>query len=161
MVDRFFPAKARDRLSWFHIPTLKGRVIQISMDKWFTRQERGVILFLVACIVVGACIYIYKTKNPVFAPELKFTYSKASTDIGEVVVKTKDSPEQNIIEKVNINTALKDELVSLPGIGPVYAQRIIEYREKTRGFKTIEEIMNIRGIGEKKFEKLKDRITVK
>lgn len=124
------------------------------MDKWFTRQERTVILFLIGCLIVGSCIYIYKLKNPVFTPELKLTYSKSSIDIGDVVIKGRET------DKTNINTAGKDELVGLPGIGPVYAQRIIEYREKTGGFKTVEEIMNIKGIGEKRFEKLKDKITI-
>ncbi len=62
--------------------------------------------------------------------------------------------------KININTATLEELDSLPGIGPVYAQRIVEYRTQKGPFKTIEEIMNVPGIGEKMFEKIKDLITV-
>ena len=61
---------------------------------------------------------------------------------------------------VNINTASAEELESLPRIGPALAQRIIEYREKEGPFKTIEEIINVRGIGEKTFLEFKDRITV-
>lgn len=62
-------------------------------------------------------------------------------------------------EKVNINTATPDQLVKLPGIGKVLAQRIVEYRAKTP-FKTIDEIKNIKGIGDKEFAKIKDLITV-
>ncbi len=62
-------------------------------------------------------------------------------------------------EKVNINTATPDQLVKLPGIGKVLAQRIVEYRAKTP-FKTIEEIKNVKGIGDKEFAKIKDLITV-
>lgn len=61
--------------------------------------------------------------------------------------------------KVNINTCSKAELLLLPGIGDVLADRIIEYREKTP-FKSIEDIKNVSGIGEKKFESIKDLITV-
>ncbi|HXH06703.1 MAG TPA: helix-hairpin-helix domain-containing protein [Vicinamibacterales bacterium] len=61
---------------------------------------------------------------------------------------------------VNLNTATSAELQSLPGIGPRTAERIIEYRQKNGGFKKIEELMNIRGVGEKTFLRLKDRITV-
>ena len=60
---------------------------------------------------------------------------------------------------ININTASEDSLMSLPGIGEVYAKRIIEYRNAKR-FNSIEEIKNIQGIGDKTFEKLKDLITI-
>ena len=63
-------------------------------------------------------------------------------------------------EKVNINTASEKELMTLPGIGQTTAKRIIEYRETKKGFKNIEELMNIKGIGKKKFEQLKDKVTV-
>jgi competence protein ComEA len=60
---------------------------------------------------------------------------------------------------ININIASVDALMSLPGIGEVYANRIIEYRY-TKKFSSIEEIKNIEGIGDKTFEKLKELITV-
>jgi comEA protein len=62
--------------------------------------------------------------------------------------------------KVNLNTAGLDELVTLPGIGKAYAERILEYREKNGPFKKVEEILNVRGIGEKTFERIKDRLTL-
>jgi competence protein ComEA len=63
-------------------------------------------------------------------------------------------------EKVNINTAGVDELVALPGIGKAYAERIVEYRQKNGPFKRVEDILNVRGIGEKTFERIKDRLTI-
>lgn len=62
--------------------------------------------------------------------------------------------------KVNLNTASVSELTTLPGIGEVKAKAIIEYRVANGGFKSIEEIMNVKGIGEKTFLKLKDLIYV-
>ena len=60
---------------------------------------------------------------------------------------------------VNLNTATVDQLTTLPGIGVKTAELIIEYRTKSGGFKKIEELMNIKGIGEKTFLKLKPLVS--
>ena len=70
------------------------------------------------------------------------------------------STSSNSNGKININTANETELDSLPGIGPAKALEIIKYREKNGRFKSIEEIKNIKGVGEASFEKLKDSIKV-
>lgn len=61
---------------------------------------------------------------------------------------------------VNLNTATVAQLETLPGIGKATAERILEYRQKNGGFKKIEDLMNIRGIGEKNFLRLKPLVTV-
>ena len=61
---------------------------------------------------------------------------------------------------VNLNTASAAQLEALPGIGAKTAARIVEYRQKNGPFKKIEELMNVRGVGEKNFLKLKAQITV-
>ena len=61
---------------------------------------------------------------------------------------------------VNLNTATLAELVALPGVGAKTAARIVDYRQKKGPFKKIEELMNVQGIGEKSFLKLKPQITV-
>ncbi|KOA21257.1 ComE operon protein 1 [Clostridium homopropionicum DSM 5847] len=63
--------------------------------------------------------------------------------------------------KININTASKEELNSIPGIGDVTAQKIIDYRESEGGFKSIEELTNIDRIGPKTLEKIRDKIQVR
>ena len=63
-------------------------------------------------------------------------------------------------ELININTADQTSLEELPGIGPGKAQMILEYREAHGNFKDISELMNVDGIGQKTFDKLKDRITL-
>lgn len=71
-----------------------------------------------------------------------------------------DSSESKEI-KVNINTASADKLQTLPGVGISTAQKIIEYRTQNGKFKAPEDLKNVSGIGESKFEGLKEQITVK
>jgi competence protein ComEA len=61
---------------------------------------------------------------------------------------------------VNINSASAAEFEALPGIGPKTAARIVEYRQKNGPFKKVEELMNVRGLGEKNFLKLKAQLTL-
>ena len=63
-------------------------------------------------------------------------------------------------EIINLNTATAAQIATLPGIGPKTADLIVQYRQKNGMYKKIEEIMNVRGVGEKSFLKLKNRITV-
>ncbi len=70
------------------------------------------------------------------------------------------SKQPTLSGKINLNTATGAELNSLPGIGDAYTARIIEYRTSHGGFKSIEEIKNINGIGDKTFEKFKDKISI-
>lgn len=61
---------------------------------------------------------------------------------------------------IDINTATRDQLITLDGIGETYADRIIEYRKQNGPFQTPEDITKVKGIGEKTFESIKDRIVV-
>ena len=61
---------------------------------------------------------------------------------------------------LNLNSASVAQLEALPGIGRATAERIVEYRQKNGGFKKAEDLMNVRGIGEKNFLKLKPLVTV-
>jgi competence protein ComEA len=72
----------------------------------------------------------------------------------------KPTKAPKVIAIVNLNTATAAELDTLPGIGPKTAARIVEYRQKNGGFKKIEELINVRGVGEKSFLKLKAYVTV-
>ncbi len=62
--------------------------------------------------------------------------------------------------KVDINAASVEQLKELPGVGNALATRIVEYRESSGGFQSPEELMNVKGIGEKSFLKLRDHISV-
>lgn len=82
-----------------------------------------------------------------------------TTDSGNAIVENEQSSEE--IGKVNINTATQTELETLPGIGPSTALKIIQYREENGKFDSIEDIKNVSGIGDVKYENIKDYINVK
>ena len=62
---------------------------------------------------------------------------------------------------INLNTATVQELETLPGIGPGLAKKIVEFREKRHGFKSVEELLAIPGISERKWKALRDKVEVK
>lgn len=68
---------------------------------------------------------------------------------------------ENKTSKININKATQTELETLPGIGPAIATKIINYRDENGKFATIEDIKKVNGIGDSKFENIKDLISVK
>lgn len=73
---------------------------------------------------------------------------------------TLEAKEAAVFEKININTASAEELAKLKMIGSTYAERIIQYREENGPFKELEDIMKVKGIGEKTWEAIKDRIVI-
>ncbi len=95
--------------------------------------------------------FTVETEQP--APESFDLISEVSGDD----VATRTQPEQGLI---NINTATAEELCELPGIGEAISQRIIDYRTANGDFETIEDIMNVSGIGEGIFDGISAMITV-
>ncbi len=79
---------------------------------------------------------------------------------GMVIIIPSLKKEDVSSDKVNINTATKEELMTLMGIGEAKALSIISYRTNNNGFKSIEEIKNVNGISEKLFLSIKDQITI-
>ena len=78
----------------------------------------------------------------------------------DACINTKSNKETKVEGKININTATKEELNTLPGIGSSKAKSIIEYREKVNGFKEIDELKKVEGIGEELFAKIKENIII-
>lgn len=103
----------------------------------------------------GEKVYIPNKKEKV---EEYITQGNGNNVVSEGAKASNTSKGDN--NKVNINTATQNELDSLPGIGPATAQKIIDYRETNGDFNKIEDLQNVKGIGESKFSEIKDKITV-
>jgi len=93
-------------------------------------------------------------------PEIKNDACINNNDSTELNSTTNQDKEENINTKVSLNKATQKELETLTGIGASKAKAIIEYRDKNGGFKTIDELKSVSGIGDSTFEKIKDDITI-
>lgn len=126
-----------------------------------TRSEQRVLLFLSATLIVGAGIRLYQETFPA-----KHQFDYRSIDSSFAVFKDKLVADSVGGKKpsprgmLNINTASKEELVALPGIGATLAERIITFRETEGDFGAIEDLQQVKGISKKKLEKLKPHVTV-
>ena len=122
----------------------------------------GLLIAAAAVLIVGG---LAGEKRSADIPEVEIIEAESAAAIPESteisVSAVSEALETSLPEKlmVNINTASAEELVKLKGVGEKTAEKIIEYREQTP-FETVEDIMNVSGIGEKKFEDIKDMICV-
>jgi competence protein ComEA len=98
-------------------------------------------------LVATAVLALFIGTSPIVASQEKPAKGKPAA-----------SAQANAI--VNLNTATAAELQTLPGVGAATARLILDHRQKNGGFKKIEELMTIKGIGEKSFLKIKPRVTV-
>ena len=110
------------------------------------------IVLIIALICVGV-LFAFKAISMQAQPDKVITYTVNNSAVSTV-------SQESLSEKVNINTADKEKLTSLKGIGESKAEAIISYREANGPFSDITELMNVDGIGQKTFENIKDMICV-
>lgn len=122
------------------------------MGGLFTKDERTVIVFLAASIAVGSLILAARRVLPSFAPEIAPAVPLSGAS-AESIAPTEVWP-------VDVNRAGIEELTRLPGIGPARAKAIVEERTKRGGFTTLDELLDVRGIGPVTLEKLAPFATV-
>ena len=141
----------------------------------FSRTEIRVILFLVFLLLVGSGMTLYKRSRANQSVDIVSVIEKstqarkkstlnrqADRGVVEPAGKNEDKIERGTdsSSRIDINTAGAYELEGLPGIGPVLARRIIEYREKHGGFKSIGELIEVNGIGDEKLETIGDHVYI-
>lgn len=108
------------------------------------QREKTVVVFLIAVFLFGAGVATYKKLRV-----------RSILSHHPVAV---EQPSEMVVRGIDINRATAAELEVLPGIGPVLAQRIVAYRERKGGFKKVEELLEVSGIGPKRFAAIKDYV---
>ena len=118
------------------------------------------VVAIIIVIVVSVLVIAYNFTAGRDDNFLKLTENKIANEV-EIRATAPESVEIVSGDRININTATAEELDELPGIGKTKAEAIIRLREKMNGFREIEDILNVEGIGEKIFEQIKDKIYIK
>jgi comEA protein len=132
-----------------------------------TRQERVVIQFLVLFFVIGLGIRLYRgwsaAKDSVEFPEISqeaTEFRNEAAQIDSIYWAKEPATRQDEKVRINLNSATLEDLVKLPKIGKVSAQRIIDYRNEHGHFTSVNELLNVKGIGKKTLEIIRGEITV-
>ena len=124
-----------------------------------TRQARFIIgMALLICVLIVLSSYFASPAVQLILPS-----ESAQTETSETEAVSTSETESTPTEqtgKININTATAEELQTLPGIGETLADRILSYRAANGAFTDIRQLMEVEGIGEKKFEAIANLITV-
>ena len=143
----------------------------------FTKREKQVIIFLICTLVAGYVVKHYKqvhlyddfyplskVEKEAFKETAELTYKQLDrtdkTGLEQEPNRSVEKKYKPTIEIININTADKQDLIKLPKIGAVTAERIIRFRDDFGSFETLDDLMKIKGIGPKTLEKLKHHITL-
>jgi comEA protein len=125
----------------------------------FTKSETRILFFLIGSFLIGCGVWMYRRwvePLPVVMEDTSHPLSlNVNTDVSNL-----EKSEGDTLFRIILNTASKVELEKLPGVGPVMADRILEYRDMHRQFHSIEELKHIKGIGEKTIQKIEPYLTV-
>lgn len=117
----------------------------------FTREERAVVLFLAVSLLVGSAIVQARRVLPGDVPDFGGSAGQALT--APAIVELPAGP-------IDVNTAPVDDLVRLPGVGPVRAREIVRHREQNGRYSSLDDLLEVKGIGPVTLEGLSGEATV-
>ena len=138
----------------------------------FTPQEKLLIKFLAGVIVIGVIVGLIRHYKSGDVNAITATKESNAEFIAQITKIEDNQPpaasnlgknsadRENVSSLINLNTATIEELITLPKIGPITAERIIRFREDFGNFKNIDELKNIKGIGQKTIDNLRLLITL-
>jgi comEA protein len=126
----------------------------------FSRRDTWAILFLLTCMLLGGAVMLYHKNNKKIPPKLFIETVKRSKDLHMPGLSVDAVSAGSGSFKINLNTAPADSLELIPGIGPVYAERIAGYREKHGKFKSIKDLTRVNGIGPKTLKEIEKYLTL-
>ena len=137
--------------------------------KTFSRGQQVVVLLIIFGMTL---LYFHSINQPPDKPlmlrqaqherDSTFALSQSKSEQPQIIDKKLSGAQLlTLNKKINLNTATKNDLAAISGIGPKMAEKIIDYRKEHGTFERIEDIMDIKGIKEKKFEKIKRYLAVK
>jgi comEA protein len=127
-------------------------------------KEKVVLYFLIVSLLIGSGVSLYKKEKTqktlinIETDTLTIADTVKNQSLKSERIKSKKGEFNTLIE---INQAAANELEALPGFGPVLAQRIIDERNRVGKFSTQEDLLKVKGIGEKKLAKIKDKKIIK
>lgn len=155
---------------------------KINQTLGFTQNEGRIVVFLIVAFIIGVCIkmylvsshslqrFDYSASDSLFQARSRLANTSESTLVqGGAHVSSADSGkypdpfdsnEEEGGGKITLNTATREQLMTLPGVGESTADLILSYREKHGRFKTLDDLTNVHGIGPKKIERLRPYVTL-
>jgi len=126
----------------------------------FSRGDLWVILFLLACMLLGTALTIYQKSRRRLPPQLLIETVKKADNAHGSSMKNFSRPTLPDNLRINLNTAPADSFELLPGIGPAFAQKIVDHRNQIGPFATVADLMKVKGIGPKMLSAIEKYLTV-
>jgi competence protein ComEA len=126
----------------------------------FTANDLWAVLFLLACLILGGALMIYQKSHRKLPPELLIETVQARHKSNDAHSLHNAVPSGSSHLSINVNTAPADSLELLPGIGPTYAERIVEHRVAHGDFDDLNDLEQVKGIGPKTLEKIANFIVL-
>ena len=132
-------------------------------QKMKIREQIGVLLICLVLVLSGFLLLKENTKKTnleFVSGDNQVVANKNVAAMENISNATSQKTVATVSEKININTASLEDLDKLSGVGPATAQKIIDYRNQNGGFKSIEEVKEVSGIGDVKYSQMKDNISI-